>query len=445
MILRFKSVYAIFFLRLTTVISEHCKKTQFSLSVQKKAYYEQAILRCIGNSDTYLHYINRTELDISICQLEDYLRLLQNSVDGALQSSNTFKALAQNWNGHLSLCDLIFGAYELKKEFIILDTVFHKDGQKRNKMEKTDIVSLVKVVDDQCDASCHVCPESLCNRTEWCAYNVSHSCFQTDQPTLTPTDMDPSEASANRNKGDKEPHNAFISLSSARYSLIDLVGTCIITWIVLAVCWMRNRKCTFKLCGSFERNMDQGLDSPVGVSEYSGGETKSTVHNESVCIAGDNVPGSIRIDGSCSTLQGTYSTARSSIILGGPLILERLEPPGVIRKSPRNPFVEKNQSFEKNKSRVNLQRPDSVNLSELSAGSSSPATYTDNSLEPIRFLAVERYPTVVRVRDVEENLQKAHEISSSSIEESQLSSVIALAPGVEKMNHMVGATSSESF
>jgi len=459
-----------FFLSLTTVISKNCKSNQFSLSVQEKADYEHAISRCIGDSDTYRLNINgepRTELDISTCQLEDYLRALQNSADGALQSSNIFKALDQNQNGQLSLCDLIFGAEELKKEFIILDTMFNGDTQKkRAKMEtQTDILSLVKVVDNQCDVSCHVCPESLCIRKDECAYNVHLGCFQTHQPTLTPTDVKPllagdtAEISANARKnftwssGPVQYNQVAIFTDSPGRFTEMLVGTSIIIWIVLVVYLIRNRKCTCKLCSyrapcKFERNMDQGLiglEDPGCVGECSeGGETsgyESTLYNESVCIEGDNVPGSTPIGGSSSTLLRSCSTASSAILLGGPLILDRVDSARVIRQSRRNLFFERNQSFEKSKSQASLEHPDTSNGAKPSAGNSRAATNNANNEEPARFRSVEKCPTVVAVSDVEENLRKGQKISSSSVAKFQVKGV---APAVEKMDRMFGASSSDS-
>jgi len=482
MILRCKGACAIFFLSLTTVISKNCKRKQFSLSLQEKADYEQAISRCIRDSDTYRVHVNgepRTELDISTCQLEGYLRALQNSADGDLQLSNIFKALDQNQNGQLSLCDLVFGAEELKKEFITLDTMFNGDSQEKDKMEtKTDILSLVKVVDDQCDVSCHVCPETLCIMKEECAYNVHLGCFQTHQPTLTPTDLkslseikteDPSEVSANvrknftLNSGPGQYNQIAVFTTGTSKFIEMLVGTSIIIWIVLVVYLIRNRKCKCKLCGSYrapctiERNMYQGLiglENPVCVGECSeGGETsgyESTACNERVCIEGDNMPGSIRKDGSTSSLQRSCSTASSSILVGGPFILDRIEPARSIRKSRRNAFVEKNQSFEKNKRQANLKHADNVNVAEPRACNSRAASKTDNNLEPSRYLpTVAKRPRVVTVDDVEDNLQNGHKMRSLSFEKFQVSRAVALAPAMEKvddikMDHMVGAFSSDS-
>jgi len=483
MIIRFLNACAIFYLLLTTVIAANCKSNHFALSLEDKADYELAVSRCIGDSDAYRIGVNgepRTELDISTCQLEEYLQALYNSADGALQSSNIFKALDQNKNGQLSLCDLIFGAEELKKEFYILDSLFSGDDpaskKKREKMEtQTDILSLVKVVDDQCDVSCQICPESLCIRKDECAYNVHLGCFQTHQPTLTPTDAislseiktgdpgGPSEVSANvrsnltwsSNPVQYNSHLGVFTASSARFTEL-LVGTSTIIWIVLVIYLIRNRKCTCNMCSyrapcRVERNMDQGLiglENPGCVGEFSeGGETsgyESTVYNESVCIEGGNVPGFTPMGGSSSTLHRSQSTSNSDILLGGPLILDRLEPATMaVRQSNRNIFAESNQSFEKNKIQANFRYSEVLNGVKLNTGNSPTTTNKDTILEPARFLSVEKCPPVVAISDVEENFRKGQKMRSSSIKRSHVSSVVSPEPIIEKMRHMLGASSSD--
>merc|ERR1719494_725320 len=61
----------------------------------------------------------------------------------------------------------------------------------QTKETRTSIPELVKVVDDHCDLSCQVCPQSLCIRKDECAYNVHLGCFNSHRPTLTPTDVKP--------------------------------------------------------------------------------------------------------------------------------------------------------------------------------------------------------------------------------------------------------------
>lgn len=466
MIIRFRNACTIFFLSLSSVLTTDCEPRSFSLSMEDKADYEQAVSRCISDSNSHRMSVNgdsRTELDISICQLEHYLEALYDSADGALQSSDIFKALDQNKNGQLSLCDVIFGAEEMKKDFDILESMFSEQDLEK-KETKTDILTLVKVVDDQCDVSCQVCPESLCIRKDECAYNVNLGCFQTHQPTLTPSglvrsEVDPEDAlevnvirtNLTWNSPVNYKNNPVFTATPSRLTELLMV-TSIIIWILVVVYLIRNRKCKCNLCSyrapcAIERNMDQGLlglDEPERFGELSEDcETsgwESQVSYDRGCIEGDNVNASTSIGGSTSMFHRSFSTNNSEIVIGLP-IYDKVEPASSVKRSVRNPSAVSKQSFEKINNQSKLEYSStSHGVMPNPVGNAKPPK-TEN-LEPMPFLSPGKCPPVVVMGDLEDDLRKDQKTSSSPCEAFQAKSSVSV-PAMETMHRMLGVTSSE--
>jgi len=256
-------------------------ENEFELSIESKVYYERALSLCISDSDAYFTTsaeVLDAHVHISKCQFQHFFDILwpiEGDISLNPESLAIFKVLDQSPGPHLSLCDLIFGAEKLKKDFELLQSVFDESGASTD--ETTSIVSLAKMVDDRCGLDCRACPKSLCVTKEECAYNIHLGCFSTGQPTLKPTDpvlhfnakervespsvLQPHAHLFNPNTISKE--SVQIENQPESSSIWTELFLCISTgmWVALVIYLIRIRRCKCGLCSyrappKISKNMD---------------------------------------------------------------------------------------------------------------------------------------------------------------------------------------------
>jgi len=269
-------------------------ENHFELSVESKGNYERALSLCISDSDTYLTTsvgVLDAQIHISKCQFQHFFDILwpiEGDISLNPESLAIFKVLDQSPGPHLSLCDLIFGAEKLKKDFKLLQSVFGESGASTD--ETTSIVSLAKMVDNRCELDCRACPKSLCVTKAACAYNIHLGCFSTGQPTLKPTDpvphfnaKDPEESSS---ASVLQPHSHLFIPSTTSKESVQIENQpesssiwtelflCLSTgmWIALVIYLIRLRRCKCGLCShrapiKMSKNMDG-----IRMGEFSEGE-----------------------------------------------------------------------------------------------------------------------------------------------------------------------------
>jgi len=274
-------------------VSANGCETDFELSVESKGNYERALSLCIGDSDTYLttSVVLDAQIHISKCQFQHFFDILwpiEGDISLNPESLALFKVLDQSPGPHLSLCDLIFGAEKLKKDFKLLQSVFGESGASSD--ETTSIVSLAKMVDNRCELDCRACPKSLCVTKEACAYNIHLGCFSTGQPTLKPTDpvphsndMEPLQYSS---PSVRQPDAHLFTPSTISKESVQIenqpessslwteVFLCLSTgmWIALVVYLIRLRRCKCGLCSyKAPPKMPKNMDG-IRMGEFSEGE-----------------------------------------------------------------------------------------------------------------------------------------------------------------------------